>query len=201
MATTRFELEHTAVVPEEMWSEYGPGAVGVGWDGGVLGLALHLATGKTVDDPIAWQLSDEGREWTRRSSEAWGRGERSLGRRSCCGRARGREHDQLLRPSPGRDVVASARPGPAPASSIYDARMAPTDKAVDTFLSGIKSPGQDAVTRRTMLELIGRVTGEPPQVQGRAVGYGTYHYRYPSGREGQTSAAAFAARTRRPSST
>ena len=78
-ATTRFELEHTAVVPEEMWGEYGPGAVGVGWDGGVLGLSLHLATGKTVDDPIAWQLSDEGREWTRLSSEAWGAANEAYG--------------------------------------------------------------------------------------------------------------------------
>jgi uncharacterized protein YndB with AHSA1/START domain len=69
---TTFELEHTAVVPDEMWDQFGPGAVGVGWDGGFLGLALHLATGKTVDDPIAWQLSEEGREFNRRSSEAWG---------------------------------------------------------------------------------------------------------------------------------
>ena len=36
------------------------------------GLGLHLATGATVDDPIAWQLSDEGRDFAQRSSEAWG---------------------------------------------------------------------------------------------------------------------------------
>lgn len=78
-ATTRFEMEHIAVVPEEMWSEYGPGAVGVGWDGGVLGLSLHLATGKTVDDPVAWQLSDEGRAWTKLSSEAWGAANEAAG--------------------------------------------------------------------------------------------------------------------------
>ena len=69
---TTFELEHTAVVPEEMWDQFGPGAVGVGWDGGVLGLALHLATGKTVDDPLTWALTDEGREFHERSSRAWG---------------------------------------------------------------------------------------------------------------------------------
>jgi uncharacterized protein YndB with AHSA1/START domain len=68
---TEFVLEHTAIVPEEMWNEYGPGAVGVGWDGGLLGLALHLQGG-SIDDPIAWQTSDEGREWNTRSSEAWG---------------------------------------------------------------------------------------------------------------------------------
>ena len=70
--TTTFELQHVAVVPDDMWDQFGPGAVGVGWDMGLLGLGLHLATGATVDDPIAWQLSDEGRDFAQRSSEAWG---------------------------------------------------------------------------------------------------------------------------------
>ena len=69
---TDFELEHVAVVPDAMWSEYGPGAVGVGWDMGLLGLGLYLRTGATVGDPTAWQLSDEGRAFATRSSEAWG---------------------------------------------------------------------------------------------------------------------------------
>jgi uncharacterized protein YndB with AHSA1/START domain len=69
---TTFELIHTAVVPDEFWDQFGPGAVGVGWDMAVLGMALHLATGATVDDPVAWQLSDEGKDFARRSSDAWG---------------------------------------------------------------------------------------------------------------------------------
>jgi len=69
---TTFELEHTAVVPEEMWAMFGPGAVGVGWDGGMLGLSLHLLGGVRPDDPIAWQLSDEGREFNTRASVLWG---------------------------------------------------------------------------------------------------------------------------------
>jgi uncharacterized protein YndB with AHSA1/START domain len=68
---TTLELEHTAIVPDEFWTTYGPGAVGVGWDGGMLGLSLHLAGG-SVDDPIAWQSSDEGRAFNGLSSEAWG---------------------------------------------------------------------------------------------------------------------------------
>ena len=75
---TVFELEHTAVVPDEAWAEYGPGAVGVGWDGGVLGLALHLRGG-SVGDPIAWQLSAEGSDFSTRSSEAWGEANRAAG--------------------------------------------------------------------------------------------------------------------------
>jgi len=69
--TTRLVFEHSATVPEEMWSEYGPGAVGAGWDGGLLGLTLHLRGG-SVGDGEAWQLSDEGRAFFVRSSEAWG---------------------------------------------------------------------------------------------------------------------------------
>ena len=69
--STTFDLEHIAVVPDEMWGQFGPGAVGVGWEGGLLGLALHLRGG-SIEDPIAWQLSAEGREYFGRSSEAWG---------------------------------------------------------------------------------------------------------------------------------
>lgn len=75
---TTFELEHTAVVPDEMWGEYGPGAVGVGWDQGLLGLALHLR-GDSVGDPTAWQLSAEGREFATRSSVAWGAANEAAG--------------------------------------------------------------------------------------------------------------------------
>jgi uncharacterized protein YndB with AHSA1/START domain len=75
---TRLELEHTAVVPDERWAEFGPGAVGVGWEGGLLGLSLHLRGG-SVDDPIGWQLSAEGREFATRSSEAWGDANRAAG--------------------------------------------------------------------------------------------------------------------------
>jgi uncharacterized protein YndB with AHSA1/START domain len=75
---TTLELEHTAVVPEEMWDQYGPGAVGVGWEGGMLGLALHLRGG-SIEDPIAWQVSAEGRDYMTRSSEAWGKAYRTAG--------------------------------------------------------------------------------------------------------------------------
>jgi uncharacterized protein YndB with AHSA1/START domain len=75
---TLLELEHTAVVPEDRWAEYGPGAVGVGWDMGLLGLTLHLQGG-SVGDPLAWQVSAEGREFATRSSEAWGAANQAAG--------------------------------------------------------------------------------------------------------------------------
>ena len=77
--STTLELEHTAVVPDEVWAEYGPGAVGIGWDQGLLGLSLYLRTGKTVEDPVAWQLSDEGREYATRCSAAWGAANQAAG--------------------------------------------------------------------------------------------------------------------------
>jgi hypothetical protein len=58
--------------------EFGPGAVGVGWDGGLLGLTLHLRGG-SIDDPVAWQMSAEGREFATRCSEAWGEANRAAG--------------------------------------------------------------------------------------------------------------------------
>ena len=39
---TRFELEHIAHVDDERWAEFGPGAVGIGWDLSLMGLGLHL---------------------------------------------------------------------------------------------------------------------------------------------------------------
>ena len=36
---TRFALEHIAHVEDELWAQFGPGAAGVGWDQGILGLS------------------------------------------------------------------------------------------------------------------------------------------------------------------
>ena len=35
---TQLKLEHVAHVPDDFWKQYGPGAVGVGWEQGLLGL-------------------------------------------------------------------------------------------------------------------------------------------------------------------
>ncbi len=71
---TRFALEHIAHVDDDLWAQFGPGAVGVGWDQAVLGLTLHLTSPADLperDAVEAWQLSDEGRRFTRLSSERW----------------------------------------------------------------------------------------------------------------------------------
>jgi len=68
-------LEHIAHVPDAMWDQFGPGAVGVGWDLALAGLANHIATGESVkpSDGLAWLLSEDGREFVRRASDDWGR--------------------------------------------------------------------------------------------------------------------------------
>ncbi|GIG70447.1 SRPBCC domain-containing protein [Phytomonospora endophytica] len=70
---SRFTLVHTAKVDEQLWDVYGPGAVGVGWDGMVLGLGLYLGSGEANDpaEAEAWSGTDEGRRFTRLSSDAW----------------------------------------------------------------------------------------------------------------------------------
>ncbi|GAA5086185.1 uncharacterized protein YndB with AHSA1/START domain [Thermocatellispora tengchongensis] len=71
---TRFELEHLWVGDEEKWSEFGPGAVGIGWDLGLLGLAGHLSGAPGAVSPEesgAWLASEEGMRFMKRSGEAW----------------------------------------------------------------------------------------------------------------------------------
>jgi uncharacterized protein YndB with AHSA1/START domain len=68
---TRLTLTHTAVVPPEMWDTFGPGAVGVGWDLGLLSLASHLE-GRDFD-PAEVETSPEMRSVMVASSEDWGR--------------------------------------------------------------------------------------------------------------------------------
>jgi uncharacterized protein YndB with AHSA1/START domain len=67
-------LEHVAPVSPEMWDQFGPGAVGVGWDGALMGLGRHIdAGGATLDraEAFAWTMSDEGKAFSRACSDAW----------------------------------------------------------------------------------------------------------------------------------
>jgi uncharacterized protein YndB with AHSA1/START domain len=70
---TRFELEHISPVEDEKWSQFGPGATGVGWEVGLLGLAIHLATGDNVEpgEVQTWSASEPGRQFMALSSQGW----------------------------------------------------------------------------------------------------------------------------------
>ena len=69
-ADTMLRLEHVALVEDfdDKWDEFGPGAVGVGWDSALLGLAEHLATGEAVNPDFA---DPALLEFMRRSSDDW----------------------------------------------------------------------------------------------------------------------------------
>lgn len=69
----RLTLVHVAEVDDTMWDQFGPGAVGIGWDQGLLGLSRHLATGAAVDAAaaMAWMAGDEGKRFTTLSGEGW----------------------------------------------------------------------------------------------------------------------------------
>jgi len=71
--------------------------------------------------------------------------------------------------------------------------MEPTSGDIEAFLSSI-TPQRRAQDARTMLELMSSVTGVEPQLWGSIIGFGSYHYSYRSGRQGDAPAAGFAAR-------
>ena len=67
----RLALTHTAQRSEH-WDEYGPCAVGVGWELGLLGLAFHLAQpGAPKPDEAAFVVSRDGRAFITGSSVGW----------------------------------------------------------------------------------------------------------------------------------
>ena len=85
----RLQLEHVAHVPDARWDEFGPGAVGVGWDTALLGLATYLASGTGVDprEAMAWLGSENGREFIRESSDDWCRASIDAGTDAAAARA------------------------------------------------------------------------------------------------------------------
>ena len=67
------------------------------------------------------------------------------------------------------------------------------DAEVRAYLDAISSPDRrrDA---ETVIEVLGRATGQDARMWKNIVGFGAYHYKYASGREGDAPAAGFAAR-------
>lgn len=71
----RLTLEHAATgeAGSEFWTQYGPGATGVGWDLSLLGLALHLLAGSgRPEDETAFAQKPAVQRFIRESSAAWG---------------------------------------------------------------------------------------------------------------------------------
>ena len=71
---------------------------------------------------------------------------------------------------------------------------APTGQPVEEFLAAVPSERRRA-DAQTLIALMREVTGEEPFMWGPSIiGFGTHHYRYASGREGDSPLAAFSPR-------
>jgi hypothetical protein len=73
-------------------------------------------------------------------------------------------------------------------------KMVPTGESVQDFLASVEHPvrRQDG---ETLLTLMHEVTGEPAAMWGQSiVGFGSYHYKYASGHEGDAAAVGFSPR-------
>jgi hypothetical protein len=67
------------------------------------------------------------------------------------------------------------------------------DAKLEEFLANIAQPTRQR-DAHTLVDLMRRATGERPRLWGSIVGFGEYHYRYLSGREGDAAPVGFAAR-------
>lgn len=64
---------------------------------------------------------------------------------------------------------------------------------VDEFLSRLDDPAKRADSQE-LIELMRDVSGEGPVLWGTMIGFGQYHYRYPTGREGDAFLVGFSPR-------
>lgn len=77
---------------------------------------------------------------------------------------------------------------------MAELKTKPTGASVQEFLDGVDNPRrrEDGFA---LLELLAEVTGEEPRMWGPSiVGFGSYHYKYASGREGDAPLIGFSPR-------
>lgn len=77
---------------------------------------------------------------------------------------------------------------------MAETKTRPTDAGVDAYLASKANPEQLSDCQAIMA-MCKRVTGQPPKMWGPSiVGYGSYTYRYESGRTGDACLVGFAVR-------
>lgn len=70
----------------------------------------------------------------------------------------------------------------------------PNEASVTKFLDGVTDP-QKKEDSYFLLELMKKITGKPPVMWGPSIiGFGSYHYKYDSGREGDMLLTGFSPR-------
>lgn len=77
--------------------------------------------------------------------------------------------------------------------SSQDSKMQPTDVSVESFLATVSQ--QRAGEARQIMEIMQRITNEPATMWGPSIiGFGSVHYKYESGREGDMPLLGFSPR-------
>lgn len=72
----------------------------------------------------------------------------------------------------------------------------PTDVTPETYLASLPDERKRAESER-LCAIMSAATGEPPVMWGASmIGFGSYHYRYASGHEGDAPVVAFAPRAK-----
>lgn len=71
--------------------------------------------------------------------------------------------------------------------------MQKTGGSVAAFIAGV-TPEKRRRDAETLVALMSEVTGRDPELWGTMIGFGSCHYRYPTGTEGDMPIAAFAPR-------
>ena len=78
---------------------------------------------------------------------------------------------------------------------MAEIKTKPTEVSVDTFLESVSHPVRRA-DGKAVCAMMERVTGEPAVMWGPSIiGFGTYHYRYASGHEGDMCRIGFSPRS------
>ena len=77
---------------------------------------------------------------------------------------------------------------------MAESKTKATDASVEQYLAAIEDEARRADCR-ALVKLMRKLTGEPPKMWGTSiVGFGSYHYKYESGREGNSCATGFSSR-------
>ena len=77
---------------------------------------------------------------------------------------------------------------------MAELKTKPNDDNVDGFINSVENEQRKGDAQR-LLQIMREVTGEEPKMWGTSIiGYGTYHYVYPAGNEGDWMLAGFSPR-------
>ena len=77
---------------------------------------------------------------------------------------------------------------------MAETKTKPTEVSVNEYIAQIED-AQKRADSAVLIDMMQRITGEKPKMWGPSIiGFGSYHYKYASGHEGDTCVAGFSPR-------